>query len=200
MMKIEVLYEDNHCLAVNKPAGLLSQGDETGDPSLVSWARDVPEGPVREARQRVSSAWSTDLTAPPRGWCCWPGPARRRAACRTSSAPARSPRCTGPSSRASRIRPRAGGLTFWRRTGAEPGSRARRAADRGAGGPGGRIGWWDAGGVTARWNCVRRRVEAISSGSSSLTAGCRSWGTVKYGAATVLEAEDGHRRIALHCA
>ena len=39
-MKIDVLYEDNHCLVVNKPAGLLSQGDETGDPSLVSWARD----------------------------------------------------------------------------------------------------------------------------------------------------------------
>ena len=39
-MKIEVLYEDNHCLAVNKPAGLLSQADATGDPSLVSWARD----------------------------------------------------------------------------------------------------------------------------------------------------------------
>jgi 23S rRNA pseudouridine1911/1915/1917 synthase len=39
-MKIDVLYEDNHCLAVNKPSGLLSQGDATGDPSLVSWARD----------------------------------------------------------------------------------------------------------------------------------------------------------------
>jgi 23S rRNA pseudouridine1911/1915/1917 synthase len=39
-MKVEILYEDNHCLAVNKPAGVLSQGDETGDPSLVSWARD----------------------------------------------------------------------------------------------------------------------------------------------------------------
>jgi 23S rRNA pseudouridine1911/1915/1917 synthase len=38
-MNIEILYEDNHCLAVNKPAGVLSQGDETGDPSLVSWAR-----------------------------------------------------------------------------------------------------------------------------------------------------------------
>ncbi len=35
-----VLYEDNHCLAVHKPAGLLSQGDETGDPNLVDWARD----------------------------------------------------------------------------------------------------------------------------------------------------------------
>lgn len=39
-MKIDVLYEDNHCLVVNKPAGLLSQADATGDPCLVSWARD----------------------------------------------------------------------------------------------------------------------------------------------------------------
>ena len=36
----EILFEDNHCLAVNKPAGLLSQGDESGDSSLVDWARD----------------------------------------------------------------------------------------------------------------------------------------------------------------
>lgn len=39
-MKIDVLYEDNHCLAVNKPAGLLAQADATGDPCLVSWARE----------------------------------------------------------------------------------------------------------------------------------------------------------------
>jgi 23S rRNA pseudouridine1911/1915/1917 synthase len=39
-MKIEILFEDNHCLVVNKPAGLLSQGDDTGDLSLDSWARD----------------------------------------------------------------------------------------------------------------------------------------------------------------
>ncbi|MBV8487983.1 MAG: RluA family pseudouridine synthase [Planctomycetaceae bacterium] len=39
-MEIEILLEDNHCLAVNKPAGLLSQGDETGDPSLVTWAAE----------------------------------------------------------------------------------------------------------------------------------------------------------------
>jgi 23S rRNA pseudouridine1911/1915/1917 synthase len=37
-MNLEVLFEDNHCLAVNKPAGLLSQGDATGDPSLVDMA------------------------------------------------------------------------------------------------------------------------------------------------------------------
>src|SRR5271166_1497181 len=39
-MEIEILLEDNHCLAVNKPAGLLSQGDETGDPSLVTWVAE----------------------------------------------------------------------------------------------------------------------------------------------------------------
>src|SRR5262245_18689153 len=33
-----VLYEDNHLLAVAKPAGLLVQGDATGDPSLLDLA------------------------------------------------------------------------------------------------------------------------------------------------------------------
>ncbi len=37
---IDILFEDNHCLAINKPAGLLSQGDSTGDPSLLDLARD----------------------------------------------------------------------------------------------------------------------------------------------------------------
>ena len=32
---IEVLYEDNHLLAINKPSGLLVQGDVTGDEPLV---------------------------------------------------------------------------------------------------------------------------------------------------------------------
>ena len=34
-----ILLEDNHCLVVNKPAGMLSQGDISGDASLVDWAR-----------------------------------------------------------------------------------------------------------------------------------------------------------------
>lgn len=37
--QIEVLYEDNHLLVVNKPAGWLVQGDETGDMSLMDWAK-----------------------------------------------------------------------------------------------------------------------------------------------------------------
>jgi 23S rRNA pseudouridine1911/1915/1917 synthase len=37
---LQVLYEDNHCLAVFKPADLLTVGDQTGDVSLVDRARD----------------------------------------------------------------------------------------------------------------------------------------------------------------
>ena len=37
---LKILYEDNHLLVVNKPAGLLTQGDRTGDLSLVDYASD----------------------------------------------------------------------------------------------------------------------------------------------------------------
>jgi 23S rRNA pseudouridine1911/1915/1917 synthase len=36
---LEVLFEDNHCLAVMKPAGLLTMGDDTGDPTLLDAAK-----------------------------------------------------------------------------------------------------------------------------------------------------------------
>src|SRR6266446_7070998 len=36
---LEVLYEDNHCLAVNKPAGLLTQGVPPGIPTLEALAK-----------------------------------------------------------------------------------------------------------------------------------------------------------------
>lgn len=35
-----IIYEDNHLLAVNKPAGIPSQGDPTGDKPLVEYVRD----------------------------------------------------------------------------------------------------------------------------------------------------------------
>ena len=37
---LRVVFEDNHCLAVEKPAGLLTMGDHTGEPTLVDAARD----------------------------------------------------------------------------------------------------------------------------------------------------------------
>src|SRR5690349_5603401 len=36
---LEILYEDNHCIAVNKPARLLTAGDRTGDESLLEQVR-----------------------------------------------------------------------------------------------------------------------------------------------------------------
>ena len=38
-MPLQIIHEDNHLLAVAKPAGLLSQGDASGHPSLVDLAR-----------------------------------------------------------------------------------------------------------------------------------------------------------------
>jgi len=37
-MELEVLFEDNHLLAVDKPAGLLVQGDRSGDATLLETA------------------------------------------------------------------------------------------------------------------------------------------------------------------
>lgn len=40
MKNLQVIYEDNHLLAVNKPSGMLVQGDETNDKPLVDFAKD----------------------------------------------------------------------------------------------------------------------------------------------------------------
>jgi 23S rRNA pseudouridine1911/1915/1917 synthase len=37
---LKVLFEDNHLLAINKPAGILVQGDETGDKPLVETCKE----------------------------------------------------------------------------------------------------------------------------------------------------------------
>ncbi len=34
-----ILYEDNHLLAIDKPAGWLVQGDKTGDETLIDWGK-----------------------------------------------------------------------------------------------------------------------------------------------------------------
>jgi 23S rRNA pseudouridine1911/1915/1917 synthase len=36
---LQILFEDNHCLAILKPAGLLTMGDDTGDDSAADLAR-----------------------------------------------------------------------------------------------------------------------------------------------------------------
>jgi 23S rRNA pseudouridine1911/1915/1917 synthase len=37
---LQVLYEDNHLLIINKPAGMLVQGDVTGDKPLVDLGKE----------------------------------------------------------------------------------------------------------------------------------------------------------------
>jgi 23S rRNA pseudouridine1911/1915/1917 synthase len=38
-MEPTIIYEDNHLLAINKPAGWLVQGDQTGDATLTDWGK-----------------------------------------------------------------------------------------------------------------------------------------------------------------
>jgi 23S rRNA pseudouridine1911/1915/1917 synthase len=52
-IKSRILYEDNHLLAVNKPAGILVQGDQTGDPSLVDYAKEY----IRVAYDKPGEAY-----------------------------------------------------------------------------------------------------------------------------------------------
>ena len=40
MEQINILYEDNHLIAIDKPAGILVQGDKTGDITLVDHVKD----------------------------------------------------------------------------------------------------------------------------------------------------------------
>ncbi|MCX6704812.1 MAG: RluA family pseudouridine synthase [Candidatus Woesebacteria bacterium] len=40
MSNLKVLYEDNHIIAVYKPSGVLTQGDKTGEESLMDQVRD----------------------------------------------------------------------------------------------------------------------------------------------------------------
>ena len=39
MKGLQVIYEDNHLIAVNKPAGMLVQGDETGDTPISEYVK-----------------------------------------------------------------------------------------------------------------------------------------------------------------
>lgn len=50
---IEVLYEDNHLIAVNKPSGMLVQGDITGDECLL----DVVKAYIKEKYQKPGNVF-----------------------------------------------------------------------------------------------------------------------------------------------
>ncbi len=52
-MNLTVIHEDNHLLVVNKPAGLLVQGDHSGDPTLT----DVAKQYLREKYQKPGNVY-----------------------------------------------------------------------------------------------------------------------------------------------
>lgn len=53
MPKIPILYEDNHLLVVVKPAGILSQGDISGDPDMLSLLKEY----IRVNEQKKGEAF-----------------------------------------------------------------------------------------------------------------------------------------------
>ena len=50
---MEILYEDNHLIAVNKPFGMPSQGDITGDQSVFDWVKEY----IREKYQKPGNVY-----------------------------------------------------------------------------------------------------------------------------------------------
>lgn len=52
-LKPEIIYEDNHLLVLNKPAGMLVQSDDTGDMSLEMWGRKY----IREKYNKPGEAF-----------------------------------------------------------------------------------------------------------------------------------------------
>ena len=196
-MTIEVLYEDNHCLAVNKPAGLLSQGDETGDPDLVSWARAYLKERYRKPGN-VFVGLVHRLDRPTSGVVLL---------ARTSKAASR----LSDQFRTGRI-----AKMYWAIIEGHPDPPEGRWVDvlhkdrsnnrtsvldePGAEGQVARVMYREVG----RWRgCSKLELRPETGRSHQLRVqlaerGMPIVGDRKYGAQAVLEAEDGHRRIALH--
>ena len=60
---MEVIYEDNHIIVVNKAPGEIVQGDKTGDTPL----SEIIKAYLKEKynkRETCSVEWFTELTAP----------------------------------------------------------------------------------------------------------------------------------------
>lgn len=47
MTNLEIIFEDNHIIAVNKKCGDIVQGDKTGDEPLSEKVKKVHQGKVR---------------------------------------------------------------------------------------------------------------------------------------------------------
>ena len=57
---LKILYLDNHLIAVDKPAGLLSQADDSGDPDLVALTADYL---ASGSRSLATSSWGSSTAS-----------------------------------------------------------------------------------------------------------------------------------------
>jgi 23S rRNA pseudouridine1911/1915/1917 synthase len=196
-MKIDVLYEDNHCLVVNKPAGVLSQTDATGDPCLVSWASDY----LKARYQKPGNAYVGlvhRLDRPTSG---------AMVLARTSKAASR----LSHQFRSGRI-----SKTYWAIVEGQPelpegqwddtlekDRRLNRVRLLDEPCPGGQLARVHYRIVKRGGGLCKLELRPATGRSHQLRVqlagrGLPILGDRKYGAATLLEADDGHRRIALH--
>ena len=51
--KVEILYEDNHIIAIDKPPGMLSQGDSTGDLDVLTLVKEL----IRQRDQKPGNVY-----------------------------------------------------------------------------------------------------------------------------------------------
>ena len=76
---LDVLFEDNHLLVVNKPAMLPTMGVASSRPSLLKLAKRVLR--ASSSTSRAMSIWelSAGLMRRFLAWCCWHARRKRRA-------------------------------------------------------------------------------------------------------------------------
>ena len=131
-MEPVVLFEDNHCLAVAKPAPLLTQGVPARAAVARSAGPRITCGRSTASPATSTSAFRTDSTGRSPASCCSPATRRPPPGWRSNSRSTRSKRSTGRSSTGRSSRPKASGKIVFARCRTRPGSKSCRPDTPGA--------------------------------------------------------------------
>jgi 23S rRNA-/tRNA-specific pseudouridylate synthase len=113
---IPVLYEDNHLLVIDKPAGLLSQEDSSGHPRCAHGSERLCERKVQQTGQCISRACTQTRSQHNRAYGSGPHEQGGFAAFRTVPQNTPSKSSTRQLSRLLRQKKRTGLKTAWKRT------------------------------------------------------------------------------------